>query len=47
MAAMRSWTLAKVPRRTAWRVMPKKISTIFSHEPEVGVKWMVMRQYHL
>jgi hypothetical protein len=44
MAAMRSLTLVKVPRRMAWRVMmPKKISTMFSHEPEVGVKCMVIR----
>jgi hypothetical protein len=39
MAPIRSLTLVKVPRRSAWRVMmPKKISTLFSHEPEVGVK---------
>ena len=37
MAAMRSVTLRKVPRRIAWRVMiPKKISTMFSHDPDVG-----------
>ena len=39
MAAMRSLTLVKVPRRMAWRVMiPKKTSTRFSQDPEVGVK---------
>lgn len=38
MAPMRSLTDVKVPRRIAWRVMiEKKISTMFSHEPEVGV----------
>ena len=32
----------KVPRRMAWRVMmPKKISTMFSHEQLVGVKCRV------
>jgi hypothetical protein len=37
MAPMRSLTLVKVPRRIAWRVMmPKKISTMFSQELEVG-----------
>lgn len=41
-AAMRSLTLVKVPRRMAWRVMtPKKISTMFRQEPEVGVKCKV------
>ena len=35
MAAMRSLTLVKVPRRMAWRVMiPKKISTRFSQVPK-------------
>jgi hypothetical protein len=30
-------TLLKLPRRIAWRVMiPKKISTMFSQEPDVG-----------
>ena len=39
MAVSRSLTLWKVPRRIACRVMiPKKISTMFSQEPEVGVK---------
>jgi hypothetical protein len=43
-AAMRSFTEVKVPRRMAWRVMiPKKISTRFSHDPEVGVKCRVIR----
>ena len=41
---MRSRTEVKVPRRMAWRVMiPKKISTRFSHDPEVGVKCRVIR----
>ena len=41
---MRSPTLVKVQRRMAWRVMiPKKISTRFSHDPEVGVKCRVTR----
>ena len=36
--------MVKVPRRIAWRVMiPKKISTMFSQDPEVGVKCMVIR----
>jgi hypothetical protein len=39
MASIRSRTEAKLPRRMAWRVMmPKKISTRFSQDPEVGVK---------
>jgi hypothetical protein len=43
-ASMRSVTLVKVPRRMAWRVMiPKKISTMFSHDPDVGVKCSVIR----
>ncbi len=38
-AAMRSATVGKLPRRSAWRVMiEKKASTRFSQEPEVGVK---------
>ncbi len=45
-AAMRSLTLVKAPRRIAWRVMiPKKISTMFSQDPEVGVKCIVMRGF--
>ena len=45
-AAMRSLTEVKVPRRMAWRVMmPKKISTMFSHDPEVGVKCRVIRGF--
>ena len=33
-----------MPRRMAWRVMmPKKISTMFSHDPLVGVKCIVIR----
>ncbi len=43
-AVMRSLTLVKVPRRMACRVMmPKKISTMFSHDPDIGVKRMVIR----
>src|SRR3954452_24530575 len=39
MAAMRSATVGKVPRRSACRVMmEKKASTRFGHDPEVGVK---------
>ena len=39
MASISSWTEPKLPRRMAWRVMiPKKISTRFSHDPLVGVK---------
>jgi DNA-binding LacI/PurR family transcriptional regulator len=45
-AAMRSLTEVKVPRRMACRVrMPKKISTMFSHDPEVGVKCMRIRGF--
>jgi hypothetical protein len=30
----------KLPRRMRWRVsVEKKVSTAFSHEPDVGVKW--------
>ena len=44
MAAIKSLTLPKLPRRMAWRVMiEKKISTMFSHDPEVGVKCSVIR----
>jgi hypothetical protein len=43
-ALMRSFTDVKVPPRMAWRVMiPKKISTRFSQEPEVGVNAAVQR----
>ena len=39
MAAMRSLTLVKLPRRMACRVMiEKKTSTMFSQDPPVGVK---------
>ncbi len=42
--AVSDFTEVKVPRRMAWRVMiPKKISTMFSQDPEVGVKCMVIR----
>jgi hypothetical protein len=38
-AVMRSLTLAKSPRRSAWRSMiEKKTSTRLSHDAEVGVK---------
>ena len=44
MAAMRSLTEVKLPRRMAWRVMiEKKISTMFSQDPDVGVKCRVIR----
>jgi hypothetical protein len=43
MVVMRSLTLVKLPRRVAWRVViSKKISTMFSHDPEVGVKCSVI-----
>jgi hypothetical protein len=39
MAAIRSLTEVKLPRRMACRVMiEKKTSTRFSHDPDVGVK---------
>jgi hypothetical protein len=42
-AVSRSVTSVKVPRRMVWRVMmPKKISTVFSHEQRVGVKCRVI-----
>jgi hypothetical protein len=43
--ASMSWrTEPKLPRRMAWRVMiPKKISTMFSQDPDVGVKCSVIR----
>ncbi len=38
-AVMRSFAEVKVPRRIAWRVMiPKRISTTFGYDPEVGMK---------
>ena len=44
MAAVRSLTELKVPRRMAWRVMiPKKISTMLSQEQPVEVKCKVIR----
>ena len=44
MASTSSRTESKLPRRMAWRVMiPKKISTRFSQDPEVGVKCRVIR----
>src|ERR1700756_806450 len=46
MAAWRSATSVKVPRRMAWRgMMPKEISTMFSHEQLVGAKCRVMRGF--
>jgi hypothetical protein len=42
MASMSSRTESKLPRRMAV-MMPKKISTMFSHDPEVGVKCRVIR----
>jgi hypothetical protein len=46
MALVRSLTDRNVPRRMAWRVMiPKKISTMFSQDPEVGVKCRVIRGF--
>jgi hypothetical protein len=42
MAAVSSLTLMMLPRRMAWRVMiEKKISTMFSHDPEGS--WGEMR----
>ena len=36
------------PRRRRRRVSAeKKVSTAFSHEPEVGVKWKVQRKRRL
>ena len=44
MAVIRSSTEVKLPRRMAWRMMiEKKISAMFSHDPEVGVKCNVNR----
>jgi hypothetical protein len=41
----RSLTLSKVPRRIGWRVMiTKKISTMFSQLPLVGVKCSCTRR---
>ena len=34
----------KLPRRMRWRVRAEKnVSTAFSQEPDVGVKWNVQR----
>ena len=45
-AVVSSLTERKVPRRMAWRVMiPKKISTMFSHGHPVGVKCRVIRLF--
>ena len=44
MVAMKSGTDVNISRRMAWRVMiPKRISTMFSQDPEVGVKCRVTR----
>ena len=44
--AMSSLTLPKLPRRMACRVrMPNHVSTWFSQEAEVGVKWKVTRLF--
>jgi hypothetical protein len=41
-----SFTDRSVPRRMAWRLMiPNQTSTRFSHDPEVGVKWTVIRLF--
>ena len=46
MASSGSATEVKVPPRMAWRLMmPKKISTRFSHEQEAGVKCRVIRGF--
>ena len=43
MGAMRSLTEVKLPRRIACRVMiEKKISTMLSQDPDVGVKCSVI-----
>ncbi len=43
-AGIRFLTEVKVPRRMAWRVMtPKEISTMFSHDPEVGDLFLTSR----
>ena len=36
-AAIRSWTEVKLPRRMACRMMIEKTSAMFSHDSEVGV----------
>ena len=44
MAACRSTSEWKLPRRMRLRVRAEKnVSTAFSHEPEVGVKWNAQR----
>jgi hypothetical protein len=44
-AEIGSLTLVKLPQRMAWRVMiEKKTTTMFSHEPEVGVKCSMIRR---
>ncbi len=42
MEVIKSRTLVKLPSRTQSAVRsPKKRSTIFIHEPPVGVKWVL------
>ena len=46
MAACRLTREWKLPRRMRCRVRAeKKVSTAFSHDPEVGVKWKVHRSW--
>ena len=48
MAATSALTLSKEPRRMAWRVMiPKKTSTRFIQDPEVGVKCREIRGWRV
>src|SRR6266852_9869708 len=42
MAAMRSLTEVKLPRRIAWRVMIEKKISMLSQDPDVGVKCSVI-----
>ena len=43
---MNSRTETKVPRRMARRsMMPNQTSTRFNHDPDVGVKWTLMRGF--
>jgi len=45
MAAVRSLTERRVPRRIACRVMTPKTSTMFSHDHPAGVKCKVIRWF--
>ncbi len=48
MAAWRSTIEWKLPRRMRLRVSTeKKLSTAFSQDPDVGVKWKVQRGWAL